>query len=283
MSPVRASPLSIESYRVHRIGILGAVGVALQAVIEPARRRSDIRIHGVASNCMAQARVYGAVHDIPRVYASYDELLSDPEIDLVNSGLAPSGACALVDRGDGGRQGCAMREARGDEGFGSGANGGNGCAHGATASRSISLSKPPGVLVSRSIEAKQSAGGDLSADERHVERIRIRSAIDKARSNCGRWRAHGLRMLPGARDAHADGRGADGGMGIGCHESAGRRPNVQCFFCFRIRRPRKDHGNDGTRTRAATGQESCHRGCEGACRSRWACCSSSELFDSRVD
>lgn len=74
-----------------RIGILGAAGIAPRSIIQPARRRSDVTIHGVASR-RAQAGVdYAALHGLPRSYDSYEALLADPEIDAVYNALPPAG------------------------------------------------------------------------------------------------------------------------------------------------------------------------------------------------
>jgi predicted dehydrogenase len=70
------------------IGILGAAGIAPAAVIRPARRRDDVRVLAVASR--GGAVDYAARHGIERPYASYDDLLADPDVDLVYNALPPS-------------------------------------------------------------------------------------------------------------------------------------------------------------------------------------------------
>jgi predicted dehydrogenase len=73
-----------------RIGILGAAGIAPQAIIEPVRRRDDVVIHAVASRRPGVAAEYAKKHKIAIAYDGYDTLLADPEIELVYNCLPPS-------------------------------------------------------------------------------------------------------------------------------------------------------------------------------------------------
>jgi len=70
------------------IGILGAAGIAVNAIIWPVRRRDDVKIGAVASRSgpLAYADEWG----IPRAYGTYEALLADPQIDLVYNALPPS-------------------------------------------------------------------------------------------------------------------------------------------------------------------------------------------------
>jgi predicted dehydrogenase len=70
------------------IGILGAAGIAVNAMIWPVRRRDDVTIRAVASRSAAKA--YAERHDIERAYDSYEALLADPGVDLVYNALPPS-------------------------------------------------------------------------------------------------------------------------------------------------------------------------------------------------
>jgi predicted dehydrogenase len=74
-----------------RIGIFGAAGIAPRSIIQPARRRSDVVIHGVASRRADAGTRYAALHQIERAYDSYDAMLADPEIDIVYNALPPAG------------------------------------------------------------------------------------------------------------------------------------------------------------------------------------------------
>jgi len=72
------------------IGILGAAGIAPQAMIEPVRRRTDAVVHAVASRRPGAAADYAKKHKIANSYESYEALLADPAIDLVYNCLPPS-------------------------------------------------------------------------------------------------------------------------------------------------------------------------------------------------
>jgi len=75
----------------HRIGILGAAGIAPRSIIQPTRRRQDATIHAVASRRPGSARAYADTHAIPAAYESYEALLADPAIDIVYNALPPAG------------------------------------------------------------------------------------------------------------------------------------------------------------------------------------------------
>jgi predicted dehydrogenase len=70
------------------IGLLGASGIAVDAVIWPARRNTGARVVAVASR--SAARQYALRHGIDRGYDSYEALLADPEIELIYNALPPS-------------------------------------------------------------------------------------------------------------------------------------------------------------------------------------------------
>ncbi len=72
-----------------RIGLLGAARIAPRAIIEPARRRNDVRIVAVASRRAGVAASYARVHGIERSVDGYESLIADPEIDLVYNALPP--------------------------------------------------------------------------------------------------------------------------------------------------------------------------------------------------
>ncbi|MBZ9937247.1 Gfo/Idh/MocA family oxidoreductase [Mesorhizobium sp. BR1-1-16] len=76
---------------MHRIGILGAAGIAPRSIIAPARRRSDAIIHAVASRRPGAADAYAKIHGIEAAYESYEALLADPAIDIVYNALPPAG------------------------------------------------------------------------------------------------------------------------------------------------------------------------------------------------
>jgi predicted dehydrogenase len=75
---------------VVRIGVLGAARIAANAIISPAGRSRDAVIGAVAARDPLRAKEYAAKQGIPKVAASYEELLADPEIDAIYNPL-PNG------------------------------------------------------------------------------------------------------------------------------------------------------------------------------------------------
>jgi predicted dehydrogenase len=68
-------------------GILGAADIALKKVI-PAMQRSDrCRVVAIASRDERKANAAAAALGIPRAYASYQELIDDPEIEAIYNPL----------------------------------------------------------------------------------------------------------------------------------------------------------------------------------------------------
>jgi predicted dehydrogenase len=73
-----------------RIGVLGAARIAPAAIIGPARNVDGVEVVAVAARDRGRAREFATKHGIPRVIDSYEELVSDPEIDAVYNPL-PNG------------------------------------------------------------------------------------------------------------------------------------------------------------------------------------------------
>jgi predicted dehydrogenase len=73
-----------------RIGILGAARIAPVALIRPAKSNSDVAVTAVAARDHARAKAFAAKQGIPRVLASYDELIADPDVDAIYNPL-PNG------------------------------------------------------------------------------------------------------------------------------------------------------------------------------------------------
>ena len=76
-----------------RIGILGAARIAPMALLRPARQIADVQVSAVAARDPQRAAAFAKKHDIPRVHASYDELLADPDIDAIYNPLPNSHHC----------------------------------------------------------------------------------------------------------------------------------------------------------------------------------------------
>jgi predicted dehydrogenase len=73
-----------------RIGILGAAAIVPMALTGPARSVADVEIAAVAARDPARARRFARRQRIPRVHATYADLLADPAIDAVYNPL-PNG------------------------------------------------------------------------------------------------------------------------------------------------------------------------------------------------
>jgi predicted dehydrogenase len=73
-----------------RIGILGAARIAPTAIVRPARQVAGVEVVAVAARDPGRAAAFAAKHGIPRVIASYEELVGDPGIDAVYNPL-PNG------------------------------------------------------------------------------------------------------------------------------------------------------------------------------------------------
>jgi predicted dehydrogenase len=76
-----------------RIGILGAARIAPMALIRPARSVPEVQIAAVAARDPARARAFAEKHRVPKVCASYSELVEDPELDAIYNPLPNSHHC----------------------------------------------------------------------------------------------------------------------------------------------------------------------------------------------
>lgn len=70
-----------------RIGILGASRIAELSIVKPATATGH-RLVAVAARDVARARQFAGQHGVERVHATYDDLLADPEIEVVYNPLA---------------------------------------------------------------------------------------------------------------------------------------------------------------------------------------------------
>lgn len=73
-----------------RIGVLGAARIAPPAIIAPAMKRDDCEIVAVAARDAERATAFAAQHGIAKGLAAYEDLISDPGIDLVYNALPPN-------------------------------------------------------------------------------------------------------------------------------------------------------------------------------------------------
>ncbi|HEY6419848.1 MAG TPA: Gfo/Idh/MocA family oxidoreductase [Candidatus Binataceae bacterium] len=76
-----------------RFGILGAALIAPNALIKPAQEVADAEVVAVAARDRARADEFAKTNGIPRVHATYADLLSDPELDVIYNPLPNSLHC----------------------------------------------------------------------------------------------------------------------------------------------------------------------------------------------
>ena len=70
------------------IGIMGAARVASMAIVEPAARRSDVKVVAIAAKRAGSAAEFAAKHGIPVAYDSYEALIGNPSIDVIYNLIA---------------------------------------------------------------------------------------------------------------------------------------------------------------------------------------------------
>jgi len=66
-----------------RIGVLGAARIVRSALLDPAAEAPGVEVAAIAARDPARAAEYARTHDIPRVLADYDAVLTDPDLDAV--------------------------------------------------------------------------------------------------------------------------------------------------------------------------------------------------------
>ena len=70
-----------------RWGVLGAAGIALKKVIPAMQKCERATVHAIASRSLEKARDAAGALAIPKAYGSYEELLSDPEVEAIYNPL----------------------------------------------------------------------------------------------------------------------------------------------------------------------------------------------------
>lgn len=81
--------MSVENPRPLRIGILGASRIAESAIVGPAQSLGH-RLVAVAARDRGRADAFAGKYGVERVLDSYDDVLADPEVDVVYNPLANS-------------------------------------------------------------------------------------------------------------------------------------------------------------------------------------------------
>lgn len=71
------------SERDVRLGVLGAAAIVKSALLDPAADLDGVAVAAIAARDHSRAREYAAANAVPRVLATYDELLGDAGIDAV--------------------------------------------------------------------------------------------------------------------------------------------------------------------------------------------------------
>src|SRR6187397_1856396 len=70
-----------------RWGVLGAAKIARTKVIPAMQHAQEGAVTALASRSLETARTAAAALGIPKAYASYEELLADPDVDAVYNPL----------------------------------------------------------------------------------------------------------------------------------------------------------------------------------------------------
>ncbi len=73
-----------------RIGTMGAARITPGALIKPARDVAAAEVVAIAARDVARAEKFARKHDIPKVHATYDDVIADPEVDAIYNPL-PNG------------------------------------------------------------------------------------------------------------------------------------------------------------------------------------------------
>ena len=73
-----------------RIGTLGAARITPGALIKPARGVPDAEVVAVAARDPARAEKFARKHGIPKVHATYEDVIADPDVDAIYNPL-PNG------------------------------------------------------------------------------------------------------------------------------------------------------------------------------------------------
>ena len=76
-----------------RFGILGAARIAPDALIKAAQNVPEAEVVAIAARDPKRAREFAAAHGIPRVLATYDDLVNDPGLDVIYNPLPNSLHC----------------------------------------------------------------------------------------------------------------------------------------------------------------------------------------------
>ncbi len=83
----------MATQRPLRFGILGAARIAPDALIRAAQNVPDAEVVAVAARDPKRAREFAAANGVPRVLATYQDLVNDPKLDVIYNPLPNSLHC----------------------------------------------------------------------------------------------------------------------------------------------------------------------------------------------
>ena len=95
-NPPISPPQSSCSPKPLKFGILGAARIAPLALIVPARSHPEVEVYAVAGRTKDEAEVFAKKHGIEKAYGSYNELIKDPEVEIVYIPVSSSFQIAAV-------------------------------------------------------------------------------------------------------------------------------------------------------------------------------------------
>src|SRR5208283_3269159 len=76
-----------------RFGALGAARITPNALIKPLQEVPEAALVAVAARDRKRAEDFAAAHGIPRVHATYEDVIKDPEVDVIYNPLPNSHHC----------------------------------------------------------------------------------------------------------------------------------------------------------------------------------------------
>ncbi|TFK26201.1 NAD(P)-binding protein [Coprinopsis marcescibilis] len=82
----RSAPDNLNSPKI-RFGILGAAAIAPKALLIPALNHPEVEVYAVAARDEKRAKEFARKWNIPKVHASYQELIEDEDVDVIYNPL----------------------------------------------------------------------------------------------------------------------------------------------------------------------------------------------------
>jgi len=76
-----------------RFGALGAARITPNALIQPVKEVAEAALVAIAARDHKRAQEFAAAHGIPRVHATYEDVINDPDVDVIYNPLPNSLHC----------------------------------------------------------------------------------------------------------------------------------------------------------------------------------------------